>query len=250
MNRLKQITLVVLKILLGLALVVFAVLTIFGMDCFELYVYSYHVFSLTTSFLVARIVVIIELVIGVLLIGSLLFSNRIKKWSKFNRRIAIGCLVVIPSITVFAITPPDNFTSAYNSEQNLQVVLFDNLLNGPPLDSLNLLDGYQVLGFFSTGCETCQLAAQKLSLMQRFYSFPPENITCVFMGNKEDVQRFFAEAQSPNYRSVLYDDVVKMVKAIGGQFPTVVFMKDGTVVYSCGYRDMKESEIKAFFTQP
>lgn len=55
----------ILKILLGLVFVVSAVLKIVDMDWFEIYVYSYHFFSLNFSFLVARAAIIVELVLGV-----------------------------------------------------------------------------------------------------------------------------------------------------------------------------------------
>ena len=94
------------------------------------------------------------------------------------------------------------------------------------------------------------MAAQKLSLMQQFYGFPAQNITYVFMGNEEGVAKFYEQSQSAHYRDVLCSDVHKLLRIINGAFPTIVFMEDGEVVHEYGFRDMKESEIKAFFTQP
>ena len=63
-----------LKVLLGILFIVSAILKIADMDRFEIYVYSYHFFSLNFSFLVARAAIIVELVLG---IG--LLSNRMHK---------------------------------------------------------------------------------------------------------------------------------------------------------------------------
>ena len=53
-----------LKVLLGLVFVVSAVLKVVDMDKFEIYVYSYHFFSLNASFFVARMAIVLELVLG------------------------------------------------------------------------------------------------------------------------------------------------------------------------------------------
>ncbi len=179
-----------------------------------------------------------------------LLVYNVKEW-KTPFRWLIFCLALMAStITVFAVSPPDNYTSAYDSERNLNEELFRDMLNEPPLDSFELQNGKQVICFFSTGCEMCQMAAQKLSLMQQFYGFPPENITCVFMGSEESIATFYEKSQSPTYRNVLCNNVLDLLKVINGQFPTIVFLEDGEVIYEYGFRDMKEAEIKAIFTQP
>ena len=61
----------ILKIVLGVVFIVSAILKIVDMDRFEIYVYSYHLFSLNFSFLVARAAVIMELVFGLGLVFNL-----------------------------------------------------------------------------------------------------------------------------------------------------------------------------------
>lgn len=306
MNKSKEIAPIALKVLLGLVFIASAILKIFDMDKFEIYIYSYHFFSLNFSFLVARAAIIIELVFGIglvsnalhklywwgsvamllgytlLLIYALLMGRTdschcfgdflqldpkqslvkngvlmllfllvysVKEW-KTPFRWLIFCLALMAStIGVFVTSPPDNYTSAYDSDQNLQDELFYNLLNESPLDSLNLQEGKQVVCFFSTGCEFCQMAAQKLSLMQQFYGFPAENITYVFMGSEEGIAKFYEKSQSAVYRNILCDNVIDLLKAINGQFPTIVFLEGGEVIYEYGFRDMKEAEIKVFFAE-
>lgn len=303
-NSPKEIAPIILKVLLGLVFIVSAVLKIFDMDKFEIYVYSYHFFSLNFSFLVARAAIIVELVLGiglvtnamhklmwwgsmamlagytllliyalvigrtdnchcfgdflqfnpkqsmlknVVLMGLFLLIYRVKEWKPRFRWLGLCGVVLISSVTVFAVSPPDNFTPAYDSEHNLQTELFADLLYEAPLDSLNLAEGKQVICFFSTGCEYCQMAAQKLSLMQQYYGFPAENITYVFIGSVEGIVKFYEKSQSAHYRDVLYADVPKLLQTINGSFPTIVFMNDGVVVCEYGFRNMHEQEIKAFF---
>lgn len=305
--RFKEHILLAVKILLGLVFIASAVLKIFDMDKFELYIYSYHFFSLNFSFLVARAVIIFELVLGIGLVSNTLHKlywwssmvmlfgytlliiyalamgrndschcfgdflpldpkwsllknvvlmllflpvYRVKEWKKLPRWLVLGVALVGSTVAVFAVSPPDNFVSSNNSGHHLQKELLDDFLNEPPFDTLHLNEGKQVVCFFSTGCQLCQMAAQKLSLMQQYYGFPEENVTYIFMGSEESIMGFYVKSQSARYRDVLCDNVVGMIKVINGQFPTIILMDEGTAVHEYGFRDMKESEIKAFFTQP
>ena len=153
---------------------------------------------------------------------------------------------MISTIAVFLISPPDNLTSNSDPEQNLQIELFNEMLDDAPLDSLSLREGKQVICFFSTSCDYCQMAARKLSLMQQFYGFPKENITYLFMGNEESIAKFYEESGSAQYRDLLYPDVSRMLKAINGNFPVVVLLEDGEIVHEYGFRNMNEAEIKAY----
>ena len=292
-----------LKVLLRLVFIVSAVLKVVDMDRFEIYVYSYHFFSLNFSFLAARATIILELVLGIGLIsnslhklywwGSMamllsytllliyalaigrsdschcfgdylqlnpkqsllkngflmllfLLIYRMKERETPFRWLLLCLAIMVSTIGVFVVSPPDNYTQNYNSDQNLQVELFDEALNEAPLDALNLREGKKVICFFSTSCEYCQMAAQKLSLMQQFYGFPPENIFFVFMGTEKGVAEFYEKSESVAYSYLLYDDVVKLLKINNGNFPTIVFMDNGEVVHEYGFRNMREEEIKAF----
>ena len=70
MDKLKKIAPLALKVALGLVFIVSALLKVVDMDQFEIYIYSYHFFSLNFSFLVARFAIIIELVLGIGLVSN------------------------------------------------------------------------------------------------------------------------------------------------------------------------------------
>ena len=113
------------------------------------------------------------------------------------------------------------------------------------MDKLHLDEGKQIVCFFSTGCEYCQMAARKLSLMQQFHGFSDDRITYLFMGNEEEVSMFYELSESARYRDIIYPDA-RMLKAVKGNLPTIVFMENGKVVHEYGFRNMDEEEIKAF----
>ena len=303
MNKVFGIVPIAMKVLLGLLFIASAVLKIVDMDQFEIYIYSYHFFSLNFSFLVARAAVIIELVLGIGLVSNTLHKlywwgsmimlvgysllliyalvqgrtdnchcfgdflqldpkhSLIKngvlillflplywmgEWKTPFRWLILCIAVLASSVTVFAVSPPDNYTPSYAPYDNLQEELLDEMLDDAPLDSLNLRDGKQIVCFFSTACEFCQMSARKLSLMQQFYDFPADRVTYVFMGSEEGIDRFYEKSESQQYRNVLYKDVLRLLKVINGDFPTIVLLEDGKVVHDYGFRNMREEEIKAF----
>lgn len=306
MNQAKTILPVVLKTLLGMVFVVSAVLKILDMDKFEIYVYSYHFFSLNFSFLVARAAIILELVLGIglvtncfhklmwwgsmamlagytllliyaqvigrtdnchcfgdflqfnpwqsilknlVLLGLFTLVYRVEGWSFKRQRWALAGMVLTCCLAVFAVSPPDNFTPSYAPESNLQTEYFERAMSETPLDSLNLDDGKQIICFYSTACEYCQMAAHKLSLMQQYYGFPAERITCVFMGSKEGIAGFYERSGAAEYRNVLYEDALNLLKITNGTFPTLVFLQDGTPMLEFGFRNMREDEIRAFMIE-
>lgn len=299
----KQRWLYILKILLGLLFIVSAALKIADLDRFEIYIYSYHLFSLNFSFLVARAAIIVEMVLGIGLVSNcfhklMWWSSMVmllgytglltyalvlgrtdnchcfgdylqfNPWQSIIKNLVLMALfllvykvkgrrfkqdvlawvgiTLVCSVIVFLISPPDNYTSNYGQSQNLNRDLFKELLQLPPLDTMNLMKGKKVLGIFSSSCEYCMIPAQKLSLMQQFYGFPERDIVYVFMGNEEDVQPFFEESGSARYRYVIYEDVHRLLSINHGFFPLIVMMQEGEVVHEYGLRDMKEEEIKAF----
>ena len=293
-----------LKVLLGLVFIASAILKIVDMDRFEIYIYSYHFFSLNFSFLVARAAIILELVLGIglvsntlhklywwgsvamllgytlLLIYALIIGRtdnchcfgdflqfdpkqslikngvlmllflliyRVEEWKTPYRWLILCLAIMVSTIGVFVASPPDNYTPAYASEQNLQIELFNEMLDDAPLDSLHLKEGKQVVCIFSTGCEYCQMSARKLSLMQQFYGFPTDRITYVFMGSEEGITKFYERSESAHYRDVLYPDVVRLLKSVNGNLPVIVLLEEGAVAHEYGFRNMKEEEIRAFF---
>lgn len=160
---------------------------------------------------------------------------------------ALIATLIVCSVTVFAVSPPDNYTSNYESSQDLRRDLFEEALQQPPLDTLNLTEGKKVVGLFASSCEYCMLAAQKLSLMQQFYGFPEENVVYVFMGSEDGVEAFYEESGSAPYRHVVYEDARRLIDLNNGRFPLIVMMDHGAIVHEYGLRNMKEEEIKAFF---
>ena len=69
------------------------------------------------------------------------------------------------------------------------------------------------------------------------------------MGNKEGVDKFYAESESLRYHDVIYDDVIGLLKINDGVFPVVILMEEGRIVQEYDFRNMNEGQIEAFFKQ-
>ena len=303
MKKIKDILPIVLKVVLGVVFIVSAIFKIIDMDQFEIYIYSYHFFSLNFSFLVARAAIIAELVLGIGLVSNclhklmwwgsvamlmgytllLIYAQLIGRtdnchcfgdvlqfnpWQSIiknlvlmglfaliykvkgkrfrNDWLALTGVVLASSLAVFVVSPPDNFTSAYKPQQNLNVELFDAAMQQMPLEDLHLNEGKKIVCFFSTACDYCQMSAHKLSLMQQFEDFPEEDICYVFMGSEEGKKQFYEASQSTPYCDVIYEDVINLLKITSGVFPVIVLMDNGTIVHEYEFRSMKEKEIREF----
>ena len=70
MEKVRKIAPYALQAVLGLVFIFSAIMKVIGMDRFEIYIYSYHFFSLNFSFLVARAAIIAELVLGIGLVSN------------------------------------------------------------------------------------------------------------------------------------------------------------------------------------
>lgn len=81
-----------LKVLLGLVFIISAVLKILEMDRFEIYIYSFHFFSLNFSYLVARAAIIVELVLGIGLIAN--YLHKLMWWGSMAMLLGYSLLLI------------------------------------------------------------------------------------------------------------------------------------------------------------
>lgn len=74
-NRTLRIAALAVRMLLGIFFIVSAVAKLIDIDRFEVYIFSYNILSLNTSFLVARVVIVCEMLVGIGLV-----ANLFKRW--------------------------------------------------------------------------------------------------------------------------------------------------------------------------
>ena len=186
-----------------------------------------------------------SLIKNVVLLALFFLIYNMEGWKTSFKWLLLSFSIIVSTIAVFLISPPDNYAD-YTPEHNLQVEYFNEMLDESPLDQLNLREGKQIICFFSTSCDYCQMAARKLTLMQQLYGFSPKRITYAFIGSKGAIKRFFDQSDSERYCTLHFSDVAAFLKAVNGNLPVVVLLQDGEVVHEYGFRDMDEEEIKEF----
>lgn len=64
----------VLRVLIGLFFIATAVMKLFSLDSFEVYIYSFNIFNFVLCTVVARLVIMAELLVGFLLISKILYK--------------------------------------------------------------------------------------------------------------------------------------------------------------------------------
>ncbi|KWW27704.1 MAG: DoxX protein [bacterium P3] len=89
-SRTARLSALILKMFLGLFFVVSAWAKLIDIDRFELYIYSFQLLSLHTSFLTARMVIVFELLVGIGLLSNI-----------FNRWVNICTVTMLAAFTFF-----------------------------------------------------------------------------------------------------------------------------------------------------
>lgn len=306
----KRILLLVLKMLLGVTFCFSAVLKLLSIDQFEVYVFSFGIFSLNISFILARLCIAWELILGIALVANVYnrlfvrltmltllgftafliyaivigrtdnchcFGDFIKftPWQSLGKNVAIMLLLLavskvesfgfrphwalvllamlVPTVTVFCVSPPDNFLFAEDGENGIvSQKLFDQYVsdNGDFAET-GALDGKKIVCYFSVSCRYCQLTAQKISAMSERIPIPDTAIFYIFRGKYSTTQpeKFFAKTGTKPFAcTFIGSDTLNPMTH--GVVPVITFMENGRIRKTFDYRNITESAVSEFVATP
>lgn len=306
----KRILLLVLKMLLGVTFCFSAVLKLLSIDQFEVYVFSFGIFSLNISFILARLCIAWELILGIALVANVYnrlfvrltmltlvgftafliyaivigrtdnchcFGDFIKftPWQSLGKNVAIMLLLLavskvesfsfrphwalvllamlVPTVTVFCVSPPDNFLFAEDGENGIvSQKLFDQYVsdNGDFAET-GVLDGKKIVCYFSVSCRYCQLTAQKISAMSERIPIPDTAIFYIFRGKYSATQpgKFFAKTGTKPFAcTFIGSDTLNPMTH--GVVPVITFMENGRIQKTFDYRNITESAVSEFVATP
>jgi len=192
---------------------------------------------------------IFELIFLSLSIVSLIlvFFKKPNEKKGLNYRNGFFSIFSIAIVTVvFIINAPDFFL--YKKPlKKFDVVPYKTLKqkSADIFTELKVNDQYQTVCLFNPGCPFCQRASIKLSLMANKNNFT-ENVTYLFSGNPSSIPLFMEKYQIENIQSghMNGEDLLHLSK---GTIPTVLIIKNDTIYYTFGYRDMNESIFKEIY---
>lgn len=185
-----------------------------------------------------------SLIKNIVLIILLLFIRRQKGIKIRFQRIIIVTLAVLCLVTTFIYSPPD-FIIQGRYQGNTQIANGDdNIYFNQLITEHNYQEGKQILCFFSTRCKYCKLASQKISVMAKDIN-EDVSISYIFFGKKVFLEDFWHENTATRYPWIMIP-VKHFFRITNGEFPLIVFLEDGKVAKTFGYRDLTEKALQEF----
>ena len=147
------------------------------------------------------------------------------------------------TILLFILNAPDFFL--FEKPLKKYDIITYKTLKEKSIDIFNELrinDQYQTVCLLIPECPFCQRASTKLSLMANKNNFT-ENVTYLFSGSPTSVPIFIEKYQIENikYQHINGEDLLHLSM---GTIPAVLIIKNDTVCYAFGYRDMDETIFK------
>ncbi len=149
---------------------------------------------------------------------------------------------------VFLVSPPDNYTDFFKAKaEDLNREKFAKILS----DSTSLApiaEGTKIVCFYSTECDFCAMASEKVANLQQFYDIPEESVFILFWGlsNAESVAHFYEKTLSPHYQYSIIN-VVTFLDVTNGMMPIILITKDGEVIHEFNYRNINQNIIRDCF---
>jgi uncharacterized membrane protein YphA (DoxX/SURF4 family) len=150
-------------------------------------------------------------------------------------------LVIAGSIAaVFILSPPDNWRyDQYSQSTTVSEKALNNAFSQGLLPS-DLLEGEKVVCFFSTTCEYCLMAAQKIAILRSKEQFSNGELTVVFgQGNIERDPSVFLENSELDYQRYLFLDANPFIRITEGTMPLTLVLKEGKIKAKYSYRDIR-----------
>ena len=182
---------------------------------------------------------------NILLLVALVFAMGAKPWAWRPRWYIWLPVLLVPTVTIFFRSAPDNWLFGPSQEVYNKEELDHANAPGGVLHSLHLSHGKHVVAFLTPGCQFCQMTDEKLThICQRnnldstafLYFTPSQDSTIAPL--TLDTHTFLRPAYQIDlntYSLITY-----------GQRPILFLMQDGQVVATSHYRNIDEQQIVDF----
>lgn len=166
-------------------------------------------------------------------------------WFTLNRKpVWITAAVLVPLACVFSFCPPDNwrYWGSREGEQGFNTDIFHQAVENGEIPS-ELLEGEQVICFFSVHCEFCRMSAERLAILRSRGEFSKAPATAFFgiVGDTPQsdgaVTEFF-EATGFTPESFLYIGASTFLKVANSELPLIVVLENGEPAAVYHYRDL------------
>ena len=183
---------------------------------------------------------------AVLLSLLILLWKKPFSWSKINLKGVGGLLIIIGLFMPIILSPPDSWiTHQYNRSKE------GRLINRNIIDSINVEANFNIINLdrkviacYSTGCNFCKLAANKMSIIDDKYEIGKQ-YGIIFWGSDSTVNNFWTESKSKPF-DYLATDPLSFFQISDRDLPTIYLLDGDTIIKRYGFRDLDESAIIDF----
>lgn len=180
-----------------------------------------------------------------LILALALLRTSISKVLPYQKLI-VSLLFAVNISFPFIVNIPDSWMDTEFSQDGEEKMLYPIELM-PENTRENLSKGKHIVCFFSVHCSVCQMAGQKLTIMdERIEEHLP--ISYFFYGEEEEVDDYWNESKSFKYPNQFLDSKTFFTLS-GRSLPTVYLINDGVVKNIMGYREIMESTITDFMNE-
>ena len=164
-------------------------------------------------------------------------SSIFKKYTPYQ---CLG-IVLFSFLFIGFISPPDNFLrKSYDKQTSFQEESLNQYLN-----ESGITTGKYIVLFLSPGCQFCDLASTKLSII--FSKIETDyNCKLVFWGEEEAITNFRGEHNFEVFDYSILSPVT-FLRITEGKMPLILLIDNGEVIQKYGYRNLDEREIVDFF---
>ena len=168
-----------------------------------------------------------------------------RPWSWRPRWFVWLPVVLVPTVTVFVLSAPDNWLfgpsdEIYNAEQLDSAIAPDG-----ELAPLQLAEGRHALAFLSPGCQFCRMADEKLTHICRRNGLDSTAFVYIIPAADSTVTPLTLDTVSFIRPGHLVPPMTFALITYG-QRPMLMLMENGKVTATCHYRNINEKQIVDF----
>jgi len=184
---------------------------------------------------------------NLVIIGLLLFVKKQKDWSFRFKKWMIAGFITLGLISTFVLFPPDTlYNKIYKPKSKVDVASFEKIISDTTKVGLSNIQGNHIIAFYVSGCKFCKMSMQKVDNIFKKNEIPTTQFVAIVLGDTNEIVNFKKETLSSNYQMFSHKDPVLFLKTVYGSFPTIVYMKDDSIVKVVNYRGIEEDEMVQF----
>jgi hypothetical protein len=183
-----------------------------------------------------------SIVKNLILIGLLLFVKKQNEWSlKYKKWFVFG-FITIGLVVSFIVVPPDSlYNKIYKPHSKVNKEVLNKVLLDSNLVEISREKGNHIVAIFIPGCKFCKMSMKKLENIFKNNNLDNSKLKVIILGDQKKKNQFMLETDSKQFALYPYDQPIYLFNAVYGTFPTILFLRNDTIVNVVNYRGIDES---------